>query len=387
MDRNQRRSASAHRLTALLLIALLLSTLAPAVTAADNPYQKTSAIGVGFPVYKNDTAVTFRWTGVPKAATYAYVVRDLAAKRDVKRVTVKSPKGALPASMTAQNASYKVTISARDAKGKAIESIVGYFHVGKAMVRPSGAYSPKAFTSTGTRVTASTPKPQTTTPLPSAKPSPTPTPAPSKSPVPLPSDAPAYMQNNSHFAASNGNADDHWANAGLNDTFWNDVYKMTDWHKDELGFIAVDPIMERDVFKAVNQYRSDRGLTELVWNDTLCRMARARSMGHILQSASIERRRSHDIKELGGQFEDSVKRWGLRPVTAATRENIAWFADEVNRRPNFYANEVLQVWIDSLDHEQNMRRDAKYGAIGVVWSGNMYMGGYVGMDVVLLTVE
>ncbi|MBE9009448.1 CAP domain-containing protein [Pseudanabaenaceae cyanobacterium LEGE 13415] len=116
--------------------------------------------------------------------------------------------------------------------------------------------------------------------------------------------------------------------------------------------------MERAIFNRINQYRASKGLRPMVWNDEIAHQAREHS-----------RNMAKKIVPFGHQgFEKRAKALSAAIQSRGTGENVGWVMSK-----NDPAGKVIDAWIKSQKHRENIEGDFSMTGIGV---GISAMGEY-----------
>ncbi|MER3434158.1 MAG: CAP domain-containing protein [Leptolyngbya sp. ERB_1_1] len=116
--------------------------------------------------------------------------------------------------------------------------------------------------------------------------------------------------------------------------------------------------MERAIFNEINQYRASKGLRPMVWSDEIASQAREHS-----------RNMAKKIIPFGHQgFEQRAKSLDHSVQSRGTGENVGWVMSR--RSP---AQKVVQAWIKSQKHRDNIEGDFSMTGIGI---GLSAMGEY-----------
>jgi len=116
--------------------------------------------------------------------------------------------------------------------------------------------------------------------------------------------------------------------------------------------------MERAIFNQINEYRASKGLRPMVWSDEIAKQAREHS-----------RNMAKKIIPFGHQgFEQRAKALDHSIQSRGTGENVGWVMS--HRGP---AEKVVQAWIKSQKHRDNIEGDFSMTGIGI---GLSAMGEY-----------
>jgi uncharacterized protein YkwD len=116
--------------------------------------------------------------------------------------------------------------------------------------------------------------------------------------------------------------------------------------------------MERAIFQRLNQYRASKGLRPMVWNDDIAHQAREHS-----------RNMAKKIVPFGHQgFDKRAKALSTAIQSRGTGENVGWVMSK-----NDPAGKVIDAWIKSQKHRDNIEGDFSMTGIGI---GISAMGEY-----------
>lgn len=118
--------------------------------------------------------------------------------------------------------------------------------------------------------------------------------------------------------------------------------------------------MERETFDLINEYRKEKGLAELKWNDVIHKQC----LGHSQNMASGEVEFSHE------GFSDRVEVLKEELGSGAAAENVAY-----NWGSTDPAQTAVDGWIDSDGHRKNIEGNFDLSAVGIAKSedGKYYL--------------
>lgn len=325
-----------------------------------------------YSIFMSGKDVTLKWSKVASAKKYHVTVYDLKAKKNLVSANIPENTVIISGTSLSKASSYKIIVKAYDDSGKVLRTYTNYFHVEKVVVTPSGSSTPKSLLVSG--------YPQKESLESSSSPSPTPASVSgASSTLYEQSEMQDYLRDNTLFKDGNSNKQNIWFNEPLNEQFFTDAKYLED--SDEVGLYAVDFGLEKSTFLAINAYRRSLGLSKLIWNDNLARMARVRAMAHIYEKVEND----HDLKVIYGYPDDSMIKWGLKPTDGQWRENICW-AGSKDGSVKYGSQDFMELWIESPEHNANLKRDATSIGIGVIMS-NRVQKNHIGYDVAFISAK
>lgn len=122
--------------------------------------------------------------------------------------------------------------------------------------------------------------------------------------------------------------------------------------------------VERHIFVAINGERQRRGLTPLIWDEGLARVARnySRHLVEIDQLSHLDRR---------GQGPSQRIALGHRRLVGLVGENLAAFSGQWPEREDRLVEQMVRGWMKSPGHRRNiLRRDYTHQGLGLAVDGS-----------------
>lgn len=129
--------------------------------------------------------------------------------------------------------------------------------------------------------------------------------------------------------------------------------------------------LETKVHEYINMERKNRGLTGLKWNSDVAKVARSHS-SYLAQKNLNERTPSIQHEGADGKYQDSrLEAAGIHYFNMSG-ENIALLS-ESNMTDDQIAKKVVDMWMGSEGHRENILRDYNEEGIGIVKVNDYYI--------------